>query len=437
MNKKGNLITTIGLLVCFVSMADACQYNVRDVGFVDLHGEPYALYCFVDNAVLEDISDAYREVTTAGFMDSNIVPVLINVEKNKSHPAVKYIQKLDVRSYPAFIFASPNGSTMVPLVLDRDKPFKDQLWSLVDRLVTSDKREEILDKLAENFAVVLVVEGENKDENRDAFDQATAAVKHIASQMTLMPKLVSSPPTVVVIDRATAKKESILLWSYGIDVEKTAKPVAAVMYGRGRMIGDALKYERADKDTLVKLLSIIGADCECGLDRKWMEGQMMPMKWDEDLQQKAAKNLGFDPENPSVKMEISLILKKGPNEQAISRDPDAIPPVSFGYQEIEVVFDRPGGDERPVVNPRVVAPRVEPIEKKEPNLPAVPEIPEVPMVDSTVPAVAEADAAVEVEERISFKDPSVRMAIIITLIVVLVVNGAGIVFILRGRRNRR
>ncbi len=42
-----------------------------------------------------------------------------------------------------------------------------------------------------------------------------------------------------------------------------------------------------------------------------MQGAMLPIKWGEDVQQQVAKHLGFDPENPAIKMEMSQILSKG------------------------------------------------------------------------------------------------------------------------------
>ena len=61
-----------------------------------------------------------------------------------------------------------------------------------------------------------------------------------------------------------------------------------------------------------------------------MQGTMLPVRWGEEIQAKAAKSLGFDPENPMIKMEINRILRMGAS---------SYPGVPFGYQELVVEFD--------------------------------------------------------------------------------------------------
>ncbi len=65
---------------------------------------------------------------------------------------------------------------------------------------------------------------------------------------------------------------------------------------------------------------------------------MLPVRWDEKIQAQAAKALGFDPENPMVKMEISQIIRHSLISNG-SQDWDNYPDVSFGYREIVVDFD--------------------------------------------------------------------------------------------------
>src|SRR5690606_38634283 len=53
-------------------------------------------------------------------------------------------------------------------------------------------------------------------------------------------------------------------------------------------------------------------DCECELDREWMKGPLLPARWDAGRQQQALQSLGFDPENPLVRAEVSRIVLRGP-----------------------------------------------------------------------------------------------------------------------------
>ena len=58
----------------------------------------------------------------------------------------------------------------------------------------------------------------------------------------------------------------------------------------------------------MNILSIIGFSCECGLDIKTMMGPLIPLRWGEKEQSNVVKYLGFDAENPIVKMEMANIL---------------------------------------------------------------------------------------------------------------------------------
>jgi hypothetical protein len=69
-----------------------------------------------------------------------------------------------------------------------------------------------------------------------------------------------------------------------------------------------MKGEEITEPNLTGILSIIGADCECGLDVSWTQGTPLPIRWDGKLHAQAAKMLGFDPESPIVKLEASRII---------------------------------------------------------------------------------------------------------------------------------
>jgi len=66
---------------------------------------------------------------------------------------------------------------------------------------------------------------------------------------------------------------------------------------------------------------------------------MLPVKWDNNIQTLVAKTLGFEPENPMIKMEISQILKHGQVAGRSFRDIQSIPDLPFGYPKLMVEFD--------------------------------------------------------------------------------------------------
>jgi hypothetical protein len=71
-----------------------------------------------------------------------------------------------------------------------------------------------------------------------------------------------------------------------------------------------MRGEEISDGNLTRIMSIIGADCECGLDLSWTRGTRLPVRWGEAVRRQAAKSLGFDPESPMVQAEVGRILEK-------------------------------------------------------------------------------------------------------------------------------
>ncbi len=169
---------------------------------------------------------------------------------------------------------------------------------------------------------------------------AQAAIETIISQMGMLPKPIAKPPVLLEIPQDSFSKEKILLWSLGLDVEQLTEPYTIVLHGRGRMIGPILKGEEISEKKLTYILSAIGADCECGLDRKWMQSNMIPLVWNSEIQTRTAKILGFDPESPMIKMEMSRIIGRGFSSRGNAfKDLESFVGLAGGYREIVISFE--------------------------------------------------------------------------------------------------
>jgi len=319
------------LLVCGQGqLARACRYNVREVGFVDLGIELYYLFGYISDDTAADVVSKFKQVTDAVLESSNIVPEIINTDQQKDHPAMKLLDLQQVKSLPAAVLVSPDGQSYPVSITERDRPFEETLRSAVEDILSSPKREEILRQVIEAYGVVLLFEGADTQENKRAKEAASDAIELISSQMEMLPKPIARPPVLIVMEQKSLSNEEILLWSLGLDGEKIGKPHAAVLYGRGRWIGPMFKGEEIDENNLASVLFVIGADCECGLDYRWLQGTMLPARWDEKMHERVAENLGFDPENPMIKMEMSWIARRGSYSYA---------GVPFGYQELVIEPD--------------------------------------------------------------------------------------------------
>jgi len=223
---------------------------------------------------------------------------------------MRYLLIWRIQSFPAIIFVSPNGQSFV-VTVKNNEPFEIALLLAINNILISPIREEIVRKVIKTYGVILLIEGDNAQENEKYRDIALCAIENIKGQLKMMPKSIDHPPVLISMKPELFYQEKILLWSLGLDAEVINTPYAAVFYGRARWIGPLMKAEEINKTNLTNILSIIGADCECGLDISWVSGTMLPIRWDQNRQAKVAKSLEFDPENPMVKMEVSQILGKG------------------------------------------------------------------------------------------------------------------------------
>ncbi len=342
--KPGKIAVAVFLWGCLqAESAWACRYNVRDVGFADLGTEWYYFYGYVDSNTPAEVVGEFKEISTAALMDSNIRAEIIDVDQQKDHLAMKYVDLEQIRSFPAAVLVSPEGQWLNVAVVKPGEPFKQTLWSALDEISFRGKRNEILQQISEVYGVVLLIEGTDAKENKIARQAASAAIEIISTEMGMMPKAIGKPPVLLAISPDLFDQERILLWSLGLNAEKIHRPCAAVLYGRMRRMGPVMTDNEITEDYLSRILAVVGADCECGLDRKWMLGAMLPVRWDQKMQTQTAKALGFDPENPMVKMEISQILGRSMGENVYLQELNSVPDISSGYQEIVITFDPSSG----------------------------------------------------------------------------------------------
>jgi hypothetical protein len=340
MTKLLRLAVVVCLWICFQTHpAFACRYNVREIGFIDFGNEPYHIYGYVNGGTPADVVSSFREILSAELMNTNIRAEIIDTGQQEDHPAIEYLGLWDIKSFPAVILVSPDGQSLFVPVTKPGQPFSQTLRSALDDVVSSPKREEIIRQTIEFYGVVILIEAAQSQESEMARQAAFDAIKKISSQMKMMPKAIDRPPVLVVLQPELLSREKILLWSLGLDANEVNEPCAAVIFGKVRWIGPLMKGREITEPRLTGILSVIGADCECGLDREWMQGTMLPVKWDNKIQTLVAKTLKFDPENPMIKMEISQILKHGQVAGRSFRDLESIPDLPFGYPKLVVEFD--------------------------------------------------------------------------------------------------
>jgi len=307
-----------------------CRYNVREVGFIDVGAEVYRLFVYLPQDASPDEAAGLKETANVALADSNIQFELVTAGADANHPAMEFLATHGISRFPAAILVSPDGQSL-PLSLTGGS-LGQAVSSAVDYVLHSVTRQAILEKAADCYGVMLFLEGPQQDRNIKAREVISTAIGRIREQLDLLPKPIARPPEIVTLDRAALDREHVLLWSLGLKAQDVNEPHAAVFYGRGRWIGPLFKGDRLTSDPLTELLFVVGSDCECGLDHRFLQGTMLPVRWDEALQQRVAQSVGFDPEDPMVKMEMVSIVRRGMG----GFDGPGMP---LGYREIEI-----GGD---------------------------------------------------------------------------------------------
>jgi hypothetical protein len=332
-------------LVMHVS-AFACEYNVRDVGFVDLEVSPYQLYVFIDESTDAAQRELIDDSLFMGLLDANISATLVEV--GSDHEALELIKEHVPDAYPAGVLVSPKGfHQAIPLAASVNagsEAFEAQLQTLA----SSEFRTALLEKVTQHYGVVFIIEGPNAEENVAVTEAATRSVRKIHTRMKMLPKAISNPPVVMTLTKEQFEDEALLLWSYGLKPSTVDKAHVVILYGRGRQMGPVLIEDAITEERLTSYLQVIGADCECGLDRSWMQGTMIPLLWSAEIQDEVSVSLGFDPENPRTKMEISMTVAKGQtnrvNGGSDTKNPDSVDKLSFAYSEDAVTFMEEGED---------------------------------------------------------------------------------------------
>ena len=322
------------LTVLMALDALACRFNVRDVGFVDLGSEKYRLFIFIPDATSASEVDSLKSIAYATYLDSNVKAEVFTATVAAKGEASKFLP--DNLSNAQAVLVSADGKRALPVSLTVEgKPLSVTAWDGLESVFDSKRRNAVVSKVYEHYGVILIVEGKNADENARIRKMADTVVATITSQMDKLEKEIREPPVVEVVSAKEFAAEKAFMWSLGIDAIAET-PQVAVLYGRGRIIGPVLRDARLDERALTAIVNTIGLNCEGGLDRKWMQGTMVPQKWDEDIQKQFASQLGFDPESPAIRIEMSQILSKGGKGQGANRQAQiggTLDDLLMGYRE--------------------------------------------------------------------------------------------------------
>jgi hypothetical protein len=285
------------LLITAVFNAAGCRFTVREIGFSILSQDIYTLAVIDEKA---DANDSFWKQFHNRNRDCNLRLEILNPVHDAEHPVVKNAKQHGIK-FPATVLSAPDNRLYL---------FEgNNILKIYSEILESKLGLKMGTLFPDIFAVAFFVEGKDARKNKTALIHINKDCADIENLMPNMPKIIKNGPVVIPVSTGDFKSEKLLLWSLGIE-KVPEEPLAFILYGRGRIIGEALGFKQITEGGVYKYLSMIGADCECGLDRKWMLGHQIPLLWNMDSRQHLTKLVGFDVDNPMILAEMSRILAK-------------------------------------------------------------------------------------------------------------------------------
>jgi hypothetical protein len=307
-NSHRKACTYIILIIFFFLKAVpvlACRYTVREIGFSDLAFPPYHLYIYHHAKITNNQNDRLLGLCSTGSTESNMETEPVNYEKQ---PVPLFLRSQKPLDSLFAVLVSPDSS-FKPLVFAGNNYSLTKFTTfMLQSALSSPARKIILKNIPYSHAMVLLFAGADREQTDIAREVIRRAVEQIDPVLPLMPKPAEKPPRLIEIPVSQRNAEKVLLWSLGLP-ENFDDPYAVILYGRGRQIGPVLRGIRITGEAIYNILLLVGADCECEMDRSYLLGPMIPLSWPETVRLQIARTLGFDPENPAVKMDMCRIAK--------------------------------------------------------------------------------------------------------------------------------
>ena len=280
-----------------------CKYSVRDVAFVNIENSNWRL-------LIQEPADQDESVKKSLDMELNEQLEHVNLTHQWVKPGSDWFRG----SEPV-----GGGNYHVGLVDSNDNMIMSEridpssLQQLLQRIINSPKREEILEKTVNSLCVYVLVESGDRRLDKTAHDLVTEAIAETTAQLWSLEKPTQDGPALVTIGYSDRETESWLIKMLGIELSD--KPMVCLVYGQGRRMGDVLTGDTLQKKNLVWMAGVCGRDCECSLDREWLYGRQFVHHWDKTKERAVEEVLGFDPRSALVVAEVAQILQKTARER--------------------------------------------------------------------------------------------------------------------------
>lgn len=316
--------------------SQACPFSFREAGFIAPSRAAYALFFFYDEATPgRERLEALDAAAASVLYDSNVKARAVNVSSGADTAALEHLRKAGAPALPAAVLAAPNGDA-IALEIPGGRLTDESVRAVLERAVSSPLREEIRDNIVRSWCVAVLRLCGDKEIDDCAAETVRQAAKGMRGSMTEMGRTIERPPHVIIIPAGCAA-ESVLIRATGL-AERPEEPALAVLFGRGKRFGPALRGADITLQNVEGFFKMLGRNCACTTNPIWFSGPSAPLRWGEALEEQVRKELGYDPANPLVQMELvgvpSIELARQAEGRVEDLGLDDIP--LLGYREVAV-----------------------------------------------------------------------------------------------------
>ena len=304
-------VTTCLVTMFVATVALACRYTVRDIGFVRL-SRPVVQLALIGSAFDLDEVGATTD-------DLPLDVIQFDPEHESTHPAVELARKSDVDC----VLIADDGRML---------PVTDPI-----SIGRSPLARELAEQAASTFAFVLLLESDDTAANEAARSEIEQLQDRLEAIEEHLPRPLGHPLDIRSLDRKEQERDTVLFWSLGIDVP-VRTPTAVITYGRARRAGAPVEIDEFTRDKaareLIAQLALVGESCECDTSRAWTDEPVGLVPWTRATHATSSGALGFDPESPMVRAEVTRILGRGGDKSATAGTaPDSLEELLLGYGE--------------------------------------------------------------------------------------------------------
>jgi hypothetical protein len=287
--------------------SQACRYTVRELGFSDLAAPPYRLFICLQKELTAAQQIALTRTVEIAIAGSNLKVIFVNSQQAPQHPVLHFLST-GLIEYPCALLVSPDSTVRPFHFAGAGQEIHAFTAKTIRTALHSPARKALLNDAPLYHAAILLFGGKDANQTKTAATLIRNAVQQVEPVLPLMPKPAAKPPFIVDIPFSEQSRESVLMWSLGL-TESAPTPQAIIVYGRGRKMGPVLRNDSLTTEAIYNFLLYVGADCECDMDRSYLNGHLIPLYWSSAARERVGTVLGFDPENPLVKMDMLNIAR--------------------------------------------------------------------------------------------------------------------------------